>query len=339
MKVSVLIPTRNRSERLRRTLESLFSGTNLTVGDWEAVVVDNGSTDNTPDLCAAFCVRYPARFHAYLENKKGKSNALNLGISAARGEILAFTDDDVIYGPDYIASIQTAFARHGLDAAQGRIFLDCEGGTPQWLFKEAAEFVGDTDYGDGFIQPFPRLLKGANLVVRAEAARAVGGFAPELGAGASVGFAEDTEFSMKLRWAGYRIGYAPQIVVRHQFPGQLMTKSFFRERYFRMGRSRAYYQPYSTPLWRFGLYVAKKWIFNDAKALRYLLTGRAAAALDCQCEARFQTGFFWQHFLFWYGVPRQLTRITTWPVSQEGHGKPSDEQRGLKSGSHAQAMS
>lgn len=320
MKVTVLIATRDRGSSLHRTLVSLFCQMSLAVADWEVIVIDNGSSDNTSEVCSEFSRRFPGQFRSYRESKQGKSYALNLGIALARGEILALTDDDVICAPDYIANVQRVFAEHSVDAAQGRTLLDCEGGVPDWLFGGAAQFVGSQDYGGTLIQKFNHLLAGQNMIVRTEAARTIGGFAPELGAGSPVGFSEDTEFSLRLRQAGYRINYAPQIVVRVPIPLVRLTGAFFRRRYFRLGRSRAYYWPYEAPMWRYGLYVLKNWILSDADALRHRLHGRPAVAMECRCMARFQLGFFWQHCLFSFGVPRRLTRITNWSGYARGRG-------------------
>ncbi|HVB34901.1 MAG TPA: glycosyltransferase [Patescibacteria group bacterium] len=320
MKITVLIATRDRSASLRSTLESLFCDRNRTAGDWEAVVVDNGSSDDTPEVCASFRDRFPGQFRFYTENRQGKSNALNLGISIARGEVLALTDDDVICAPDYIASIHTVFERYAVDAAQGRVFADCTTGLPEWMSEELHSIMGISDCGDEVRIPFKRSLFGTNLAVFTETARAIGGFAPELGAGSTVGFSEDTEFSLRLRHAGYRIIYAPQIVVHHHLSRHRLTRPCFYKRYFRDGRSRAYFAPYEAPLWRFGLYVVKNLILSEPKAAWYRWKGHPAEAMDCQCDARRQAGFFWQHCLFYFGVPRRLTRITSWPeqVSEAG---------------------
>lgn len=313
MKVTVLIATRNRSQGLRETLESLFRGSNTLCEGWEVVVVfDAASQDGTSEVCRLFRAKYPGRFRYIVQDNEGKSNALNVGIVAARGDILALTDDDVICDDDYISNIIGVFDRYPVDAAQGRILLDCEEGLPTWVSARHREFMSLRDFGENMQTSFLHHLTGTNMIVRTAAARAVGGFAPELGAGTRVGFSEDTEFSWRLRHGGYCIIYAPQIVVRHQLPRGRLTKSFFRKRYFRLGRSRAYFGPYEAPLWRYGLYVVKHLIMSEPKALQHRFKGRAAEALDCQCEARFQAGFFWQHCLFYLGVRRRLTRVTSW---------------------------
>ena len=320
MRVTVLICSRDRADSLRRTLGSLLCPTNLRTLDWEIIVVTDVSDDRTAEVCREFQAKFPAYFRFLVQENRGKSNALNLGIAVARGEILAMTDDDVLCAPDYIASIQSVFDRYPADAAQGRIFLDCEGGLPNWMSVGHSVFMSWCDYGDEVQQPFNHTLFGTNMVVRAEAVRAVGRFAPELGAGTVVGFAEDTEFSIRLQEAGYRFIYAPQIVVRHQLPRHRLTRSFFRKRYFRLGCSHAYYIPLEVPLWRFGLYVVKNWIQREAQALRHRCANRPAKALDCQCEARIQAGFFWQHCCFSFGAPRRLSLVTCWPEQAPGQG-------------------
>lgn len=312
MFVSVIIPTYNRSTGLRRVLDLLLCPTNVNTPNWEVIVVDNGSTDQTPDVCREFQKKFPAHFRSIVEKKKGKSNALNAGISAARGDILALTDDDVFCGPDYIQSIHATFAAYpAADGAQTRVLLDCEGGVPPWFEKDFAAFLSLRDYGDKVFE-WNDNLSSANMVIHARVPTKIGGFSPALGPGKALGIgqidvAEDTEFSMRLRRAGFRLIYAPQIVVRHQILGKRLTKAFFRERYFRWGRANAYFDPLTKSLWRWGLYVMKELVVSELSALRHLLNGRAALALRRQCDGRTALGFWWQHYLFQFGkTPRDL---------------------------------
>jgi GT2 family glycosyltransferase len=310
--VSVLISTDSRSSSLRRMLESLFSPSNLQAENWEALVVmDYGGTDGSTEVCREFEQRFNGRFRLLIQNRKGKSNALNFAIGQARGDILAMTDDDVICAPDYIPAIQDVFRRYPVAGAQGRILLDCGGGLPAWVFPGAAKFMSLWDYGDE-IKDWNHTLSGTNMAVRAEAARAVGGFSPELGPGAA-GFAEDTEFSFRLLEKGFRFIYAPQILVRHQLPRHRLTPSFFRQRYFRCGCSQAYYVPLGAPLWRFALYAARNLALTEAKAIWKRRAHRPAEALECECKALQEAGLFWQHWRFRRGVRRQLSCVTSWP--------------------------
>jgi glycosyltransferase involved in cell wall biosynthesis len=305
MFISVVICTRNRADSLRKALESLFCASSLEASDWEVLVVDNNSGDHTSDICREFQQRLPGHFRFLTERKPGKSLALNTAIAGAKGDILAFTDDDVLCAPDYIQGIRTVFTTYLADAAQGRVLLDCEGGWPAWLDSTYASMANFKDFGDEVID-LDGTLCGANMIVRAEVFRKIGCFAPELGPG-GIGVYEDTEISIRMREAGCRMIYAPQILVRHQWQRSRLTKSFLRNRSFGQGRMFAYWDALPVSISRFGLYVVKQTILQQAAAIWHLCAGRQVAALQCQLEARQHAGFLWQHWLFKRGVPRTLS--------------------------------
>jgi glucosyl-dolichyl phosphate glucuronosyltransferase len=302
MFISLVICTRNRADSLRETLESLFCAGSLEAPDWEVLVVES-STDHTGEICREFQQRFPEHFRFLTEKKLGKCNALNTAILAAKGDILAFTDDDVHFAPDYIQGIRTVFSTYSPDAAQGRVLLDCEGGWPDWLEKRYAGMADLRDCGDEVIE-LDGTLFGVNMVVRADVFQKVGGFAPELGPG-GIGVYEDTEISLRMRQAGCRLIYAPQILVRHQWARDRLTKSFIRTRFFLHGRVYAYRESLPVSLFRFGLYVVKDTISQELAAIWHRCAGRPALALRCQCEARTRAGLFWQHWLFKRGASRR----------------------------------
>ena len=314
MFVSVVVCTRNRAESFRRTLESLFCPSNLTAPDWELLAVES-STDHTIEICREFQERFPKHFRFLTEKKIGKSHALNTAIAQANGDVLAFTDDDVLFSPEYIQGIRSVFTQYTADAVQGRVLLDCEGGWPKWLDDAYAGMADFRDCGDQVID-LDGTLFGVNMVVRAEVFQKVGGFSPELGPGA-IGVWEDTEISLRMREAGCRMLYAPQVLVRHQWARGRLTKSFLRKRLFGQGRVLAYYEDLPVSLFRFGLYVVKDTILQELKALRYLCLRRPVAALRHQLESRARAGLFWQHWLFSRGVPRKLSGSLVIPPKQK----------------------
>src|SRR5271165_2674235 len=95
MKLSAVLCTYNRCRSLRRALESLSVSILPESIEWEVLVVDNNSSDQTEAVVEDFSRRYPGRFRYLFEPRQGKSYALNAAILAARGDVLAFTDDDV----------------------------------------------------------------------------------------------------------------------------------------------------------------------------------------------------------------------------------------------------
>jgi glycosyltransferase involved in cell wall biosynthesis len=303
MHISVLICTRNRGPSLRGTLESLLHARNLAAADWELLVVDNQSTDGTAEVCREFHEKFPTYFRSLYEPKKGKSNALNAGIAAAKGDILAMTDDDAILAPDYLDGVRKVFGDPGVDVAQGRVFLQCDDGIPPWVDREMKYVLAQRDYGDE-ITEWKRDLVGVNMVARAEVFRKVGGFRPELGPGAS-GLGEDSEMAWRIHRAGMRVIYAPSIVVRHQIPKERFEKSYLRGHYFVLGKSLGHYTPLPAPIWRFGLYLVKEFVIREAAALWLKMTGHPDRALHGQCDLRLQFGMLVQH---WRMRNREQTR-------------------------------
>lgn len=89
--VSVIIPTYNRAALLPRAVESVAG---QTLADWELIVVDDGSTDQTPKIAEGLAARFPHRFTYLQQVNGGASAARNRGIDAARGDFVAFLDSD-----------------------------------------------------------------------------------------------------------------------------------------------------------------------------------------------------------------------------------------------------
>jgi GT2 family glycosyltransferase len=287
-------------------MESLFCPSNLEAQGWELLVVENGSTDHTIEVCQELRQRFPQHFRFQRENRIGKCNALNTALAAAKGDVLAFTDDDVLFAPDYVQSIITVFNSFSVNAVQGRVLLDCEGGWPEWLDESYASMADYRDYGPK-LAPLNGTLCGSNMIIRKQVFEEIGGFAPELGPG-GIGVFEDTEISLRMLERGHRLVYAPQILVRHQWPRHRLTKFFIRKRMFLHGRVNAFYDQLPVSLPRFGAYVIKESLSKELQALWQRLAGRPTAALHLECEALEQAGFFWQHCLFMRGVPRAFSR-------------------------------
>src|SRR2546423_738463 len=100
MEFSIVIPTYNRADELRETIRSI---SNLKVaGDWELLVVDNNSTDHTRAVVEEESARFPASLRYVFEQEQGRYAAVNTGIRASKGRIIASTDDDARVEPDWL---------------------------------------------------------------------------------------------------------------------------------------------------------------------------------------------------------------------------------------------
>lgn len=101
MKITVILCTYNRCRSLAKALESVAASQVPASVDWEVLVVDNNSGDQTRQVVENFSTRSPDRFRYLFEPKPGKSHALNSGIRESSGENLVFMDDDVTVEPTW----------------------------------------------------------------------------------------------------------------------------------------------------------------------------------------------------------------------------------------------
>src|SRR4051812_25892690 len=108
MRFSVAICTRNRAASLRRTLASIAAAAQPHA-DWETIVVDNGSTDDTADVASSFDERLPIR--VVHEAEAGLSRARNAAVRVAQGEYIVWTDDDCVVDARWLTAYVDAFDR------------------------------------------------------------------------------------------------------------------------------------------------------------------------------------------------------------------------------------
>ena len=243
--ISVVIATYNRASLLGATLDQL-SRQAYEPGD-EVIVVDNGSTDATPQVIAQAAQRFPVRLLAMHEARNGKGPALNAGIAAAHGSILALTDDDVLVANDWIPTIREIFTDPSIALVGGRVDPNWERPAPTWLrierdghFTVMASPLGLQNYGPSAQPLGERTAIGANMAVRRTVCEHVGGvstrLAPQSG---TLIRAEDHEFCVRVRAAGYRCEYHPQLHVRHWVPVSRAHFGYFLRWFFWSGVAHA----------------------------------------------------------------------------------------------------
>ena len=105
MRITVILCTYNRRCSLPMALASLAAQVLPNGVEWETLIIDNNSTDDTRDIAEEYCRKFPDRFRYVFEAQQGKSQALNRGIHEASGEVIAFIDDDVTAEPDWLAGL------------------------------------------------------------------------------------------------------------------------------------------------------------------------------------------------------------------------------------------
>jgi glucosyl-dolichyl phosphate glucuronosyltransferase len=239
--VSVVIATHNRAEELRHTLESIKGI--RTSRRWEIIVVDNGSTDLTPEVIADAAKEAPVALHYLFEPEPGRSAALNTAIRSSGAGIVLTTDDDVRVEPGWLDAAVDALTNLQCDYLTGKVVPIWNGRPPSWLPATDGRMrgvLGLLDFGPTPVPLTNRSPIGVNAAFRREAFVRVGLFDTSIGRkpGTLLG-QEVRDWYIRARSAGLRGYYVPQMVVEHVVSSSRLTKRYFRRWFYWHGISRA----------------------------------------------------------------------------------------------------
>lgn len=206
--ISLIVCTRNRGRQLAPCLEAMRQL--RFEGSWEIIVVDNGSTDDTPAVIKAAAAGMPTRFVSVLQPRPGVSGGRNAGIAASRGRIVAFTDDDCYVEPDFLTEAVRAFDDERVGYATGRVELH----DPSDAVITVNPSRTPVRFPARSYLHVDRII-GANLVFRRSVLERIGGFDEKMGPGTSIGGAEDIDLVARASAAGWEGVYRPEMAIRH----------------------------------------------------------------------------------------------------------------------------
>jgi hypothetical protein len=206
--ISLIVCTRNRCSSLRTCLEHI--GQLESPGEWELVIVDNGSSDGTAALLRDFAEKTALRVVVLEEPRSGLGRARNAGIATAKGEILAFTDDDCYVRPDFLKQILAVFRDERIGYMGGRVLLFDKTDVPQTIRTETTIRVIPPH---SFIRTGE--LQGANMAARRSLLATIGVFDADFGAGSRFFSAEDADLQARASASGATGIYHPGPLVWH----------------------------------------------------------------------------------------------------------------------------
>ena len=245
---SVILATRNRAESLRETLAALARQQTQGAFTYEVLVVDNGSTDATSQVVQALHATFPVPLRYAYEGRQGKPFALNTGLQDARGQYVAFTDDDVLPTPTWLTALWRCFHEEQADGVTGRVLPRWTAPRPAWLTDQLVMRVGVL----GCVDHGPHRLSsrdqhdcrwvGGNLAIGRTTAQWVGAFDIRL-RGISPR-AEDTVYYEQCIRRGLKIIYEPAALVYHKLGAERMSLSYFRKQRHALGYYKAYLLPW-----------------------------------------------------------------------------------------------
>ncbi len=267
-KVSVVVCAYNAERTMAPCLASLEK---LNYANYEVIVVNDGSRDRTREICERF-----EFIQLINQENKGLSAARNVGIAAATGEIVAFTDSDCVVDPDWLTYLVSAFSRSGRAAVGGPNFPPPEdtlvpsavavspgGPTHVLLNDEVAEHI-----------------PGCNMAFRKAALEEINGFDPVFRAAG-----DDVDLCWRLQNQGYEIGFSPAAVVWH-FRRNTIKAYLNQQR----GYGKAEAQLYFKHPYRFNLLGQSRWlgrIYGDLSS--YFLSRRPVIYSGAFGRGLFQT--------------------------------------------------
>ena len=227
--ISVIICTYNRANSLADTL-SCLTRQSYNIENWELIVVDNNSNDNTKEIIDEYSKKLPNLTYKF-ESQQGLSYARNLGINSAHGEIIVFTDDDVLPETDWLVQIQTNMEKYLCDACGGYIAPKWEVPPPPWLTEIFYGFLaiktdinGPRQLGINDELPF-----GANMAFRKSMFPRYGLFDTQKGRkGNILAGGEDGEMFERIIRENCLVYYFPNIKVTHKVEAFRIKKNYFR---------------------------------------------------------------------------------------------------------------
>jgi len=196
-KVTVVVAAYNSGRTIDKCLKSLMT---LNYPDYEVIVVNDGSTDDTEEIAKL----YP--FRLITTENRGVSSARNEGLFAATGEIVAYIDSDARADPDWLAYLVTNYLTSDVDGVGGPNFAPSE---DNWIAKCVYRSPGGPTQvmlDDVYSEHIP----GCNMSFRKEALEEIGGFNPIFTAAG-----DDVDICWRLLDKGYKIGFSPSAVVWH----------------------------------------------------------------------------------------------------------------------------
>jgi len=238
--ISVIICTYNRKKLLQRLLKDLVCQT-IDRPKYDVVIVDNGSTDGTLELIDILIRKYrKIHIDLILEKKLGLGYARNIGVKKARGQYIAFLDDDSRISKNYLEKILACFNRVKPTplVVGGKIIPLFDSRKPSW-FREK---YGIVSFGNSC-----RYLKkgesfsGPNMIFQKKVFEEFGEFYTKVGMrGESISVGEETSLFEKIwhkKGEGNFFYYSPDLVVNHYLLSYKTNISYQLKRYFASGQS------------------------------------------------------------------------------------------------------
>ncbi len=210
--VTIAIPTYNRAPHLAQTLEGMISQDTSGLFDYEILIINDGSTDDTDLVIKKFQQRATVPVRCIRDEGSGYTHALNVAVQEFRGEWIAFFDDDQLAGPDWLASLLKVAQEQAALMVGGPVVLEIPdhilatlGPVCRDIFGESPDVREPEKYAQN-----PPLPSGGNRLVHRSVFKKIGTFDEDMLTGGC-----DRDFLLRAVNAEIPMAWAPEAVARH----------------------------------------------------------------------------------------------------------------------------
>jgi glycosyltransferase involved in cell wall biosynthesis len=315
---TVAIRTYNGAKRFPEVLKKLRSQVGTDDMQWEVIIIDNNSTDDTAQVIRDYQENWPAAYPLkyYFEPEQGASVARRRAIMEARGPLVGFLDDDNVPAPNWVsAAYAFGKTRPNVAAYGGQVHGQFEAEPPP-NFHKIASLLAIKEWGSQVFRHDGRVLPpGAGLVIRKQAwldcvprqLRLRGPIGKSL-----MLKGEDIEALTYIRRAGWEIWYNPEMEVYHRIPHWRLEKEYLLKLCRGVGLSRYTTRMLGCPSWRKPLMVPLYAVNDLRKMIRHWIQHRHVLHTDtiAACELELLKSSLVSPFRVWKEYVLRQWRIT-----------------------------
>lgn len=278
MKISAVISTYNRAQFLPGLFDSFKSQT-LPATDFEVIIINNNSIDDTEELSRAFMNNNAGiKVTCFEETNQGLSFARNRGIKEAAGELVTFIDDDALPANDFLEKTISFFDKHPeAGAAGGKILLQFSGKRPSWYSNFLSPLLGYFNYGNKTRLFKHNYFRGSNMTFRRSLFDAHKPFDTRLGRkGTVLTGGEEKELFYRLKNCGVHLWYNAEAIVYHLVPTERTTVDYIRNQAYGTGKSKKVHAQIEGKYGLIKAYITEifKWTASFAISLFYFVSFR-----------------------------------------------------------------
>jgi glycosyltransferase involved in cell wall biosynthesis len=277
-KISAVICSYNRARFIIKAVESIFAQ-DVDKAMYEVIVVDNNSTDNTLEVLQQFKTEHPDyNFRFYTETNQGVAHTRTRCAKEAKGELIAYLDDDSMAQPGWLSTTIRFFDEHPeVYSTGGKITPYFLTGIPNWYSKYFFGLVGNFDQGPKEKQlTGARYPCGANMAFRKKVFDEIGYFNTDLGRkGTGLLANEEKDIYLRILAHGKKVFYLPQVEVLHAVESNKFDKNYVRRHSIGIGGGERLRLKGDTGalIKKFVEYVAK-WGYAIVYGIGFLLKGQ-----------------------------------------------------------------